>query len=190
MPRTILSFWCSAATLSLADKEKRAIWFQSVPGVLGLVYLEVLEDQEMMRTILLLAATLAIALSPPLESVARAQQKHAEHFAKCAKVCADCQLECDACTKHCMTLTAEGKKQHAKMAQLCADCGDCCKLCSALCAREGPLSRYMLECCVKCCDDCAAGCGKFPDDRRMAACAKLCQDCAKECRAMIKAFDQ
>ncbi len=96
----------------------------------------------MLRTLLLLTATAAIALAPSVEPLARAQQKRAGNFAKCAKLCADCQLECEACAKHCMALTVEGKKEHAKVADLCADCGDCCKACSALCAREGPLSRY------------------------------------------------
>ena len=111
----------------------------------------------MLRTFSLLAATLAIAVVAPVEQSARAQHGHAEHFLKCAKVCADCQLQCDSCFKHCLTLLADGKKEHAKTAQLCADC-----------------------------DECAAACAKTPDDKHMAACAKSCRDCAKECREMLK----
>ena len=112
--------------------------------------------------------------------------EHAEHFMKCANVCADCQLHCDSCFKHCLTLLIDGKKEHAKTSQLCADCGECCKSCSTLCARESPLARLMLECCEKCCDECAAACEKIPDDTHMAACAKSCRDCAKDCREMAK----
>src|SRR6516162_122471 len=96
----------------------------------------------MLRTFSLMAATLAIAVVAPVGQSARAQHGHAEHFLKCAKVCADCQLQCDSCFKHCLTLLADGKKEHAKTAQLCADCGECCKTCSTLCAKE---CREMLK---------------------------------------------
>jgi hypothetical protein len=139
----------------------------------------------MLRTFSLIAATLAIAVAPMGQS-ASAQHEHAEHFLKCAKVCADCQLQCDSCFKHCLIMTASGKKEHAKTAQLCADCAECCKTCSTLCARQSPLSLHMLECCAKCCDDCASACEKTSDDKHMAACAKSCRDCAKDCRAMVK----
>jgi len=140
----------------------------------------------MLRTFSLMAATLAIAVVAPVGQSARAQHGHAEHFLKCAKVCADCQLQCDSCFKHCLTLLADGKKEHAKTVQLCADCGECCTTCSTLCARESPLARPMLECCATCCDECAAACAKVPDDKHMAACARSCRDCAKECREMLK----
>lgn len=128
----------------------------------------------------------AVSTADAQEKSAHVEHEHAEHFMKCAKVCADCQLQCDSCFKHCLTLTAEGKKEHAKAAQLCVDCAECCKTCSTLCARQSPLSRAMLECCAKCCDDCAAACEKVPDDKHMAACAKSCRSCAKECREMLK----
>jgi hypothetical protein len=116
---------------------------------------------------------------------ARAQHDH-EAMMKCAKICAECQLHCDSCFKHCLGMLVEGKKDHAASAQLCADCAECCKLCATLCARHSPLSHPAAECCAKCCDTCATACEKFPDDKHMAACAKSCRDCAKECRAMIK----
>jgi hypothetical protein len=90
------------------------------------------------------------------------------------------------CFKHCTTLLAEGKKDHAKTVQTCADCAECCKLSATLCARSSPYSPAACECCAKCCDDCATACEKFPDDKHMAACAKSCRDCAKSCREMIK----
>ena len=140
----------------------------------------------MMRTCSSMAIALAVAVIAPLGPSARAQHEHAEHFMKCAKACADCQLQCDSCFKHCLTLLAGGKKEHAKTAQLCADCAECCKTCSTLCARQSPLARPVLECCTKCCDECAAACEKFPDDKHMADCAKACKECAKACREMIK----
>jgi hypothetical protein len=139
-----------------------------------------------MRTLSWMATVLAIALIASLRPSAGAEHEHAEHFLKCAKTCADCQLACDSCSTHCLGLLAEGKKDHAATAQFCADCADCCKTCSSLCARESPLARPMLECCAKCCDECAAACEKVPGDKHMAACAKSCRDCAKECREMHK----
>ena len=78
----------------------------------------------MLRTFYLTAAALAIAVVAPVGLSARAQHEHAEHFTKCAKVCADCQLQCDSCFTHCLTLLADGKKEHGKTARLCADCGE------------------------------------------------------------------
>lgn len=112
--------------------------------------------------------------------------EHDEHMLKVAKLCADCQLECDACFKHCLTLAADGKKEYAKTAQMCVDCAECCKACASLCARQSPLARHMLKCCEACCKDCAAACEKFPDDKHIAACAKICRECAKECASMGK----
>jgi uncharacterized protein DUF326 len=140
----------------------------------------------MMRTVSLMATALAVAVIAPLGPSARAQHEHAGHFLKCARACADCQLQCDSCFNHCQTLLADGKKEHVKTAQLCADCPECCKTCSTLCARQSPLTRPMLECCAKCCDDCATACENTPDDKHMAACAKSCRDCAKECREMLE----
>jgi hypothetical protein len=140
----------------------------------------------MMRTFSSMTTALVVAVIAPLGLSARAQHEHDEHFTKCAKTCADCQLECDSCFKHCLTLLTDGKKEHAKTAQLCADCAECCKTCSTLCARQSPLAKHMLECCAKCCDGCADACGTYPDDTHMTACAKSCRDCAKECRDLLK----
>jgi hypothetical protein len=140
----------------------------------------------MMRRFHWMPTSLALAVIAALGPSARAQHEHAEHFLKCAKACNDCQLQCDSCFKHCLTLLADGKKEHAKTVQLCADCGECCTTCSTLCARQSPLARPMLECCVTCCDECAVACAKVTDDKHMAACAKSCRDCSKECRAMLK----
>jgi hypothetical protein len=119
----------------------------------------------------------------------RAQDKapeHHEHFAACAKACADCQVSCDSCFHHCAALVAEGKKDHVKTMHTCVDCGECCKLAATLAARGSPFAKDACDCCAKCCDECAKACEKFPDDKHMAACAKSCRDCAKACREMIK----
>lgn len=130
-----------------------------------------------------MAAAVAVAVVAPIGQSAYAQGEHAAHFTKCAKVCADCQLACDACFTHCLTIT-DGDKQHVKTAQFCVDTADCCKTCASVCARGGPLAKLMLDCCGKCCDECAAACEKMPNDKHMAACAKTCRECSKECRNM------
>jgi hypothetical protein len=139
-----------------------------------------------MRTFCLIAAAIAVVVGASVGQSAHAQHEHAEHFMKCAKACADCQLHCDSCFKHCLTLLTDGKKEHAKTAQICADCADCCKACSTLCARQSPLACSMLQCTAKCCDERAAACEQLSDDKHMAACARSCRDCAKECRERLK----
>jgi len=111
---------------------------------------------------------------------------HAAHMLKCAKVCADCQVQCDACFTHCASLVSEGKKEHAKCMNNCVDCAECCKLCATLCARQSSFSAAAAECCAKCCDECATACEKISGDETMIACAKTCRTCAKECRDMMK----
>jgi len=139
-----------------------------------------------MQPLYLMAAAMVLSSAGSFSAPLRADDTHKDHFMKCAKVCADCKLECDSCFKHCLTLVSEGKKEHAKTAQFCSDCAECCSACATLCARQSPLARPMLECCAKCCDDCAKECEKFLDDKHMAECAKTCRDCAKECRELIK----
>jgi hypothetical protein len=114
---------------------------------------------------------------------------HHEHFDKCAKLCADCQVACDGCFHHCAELVAKGDKDHVKTMHTCVDCAECCKLAATLSARHSPFAKAACECCAKCNDECAAACEKFKDDKHMAACAKACRDCAKACREMIKHLD-
>ena len=167
------------ASLRLTS-EARAAWPRS-PHIL----LETL----MLRSTSLAACALAVTLFVP-GSLVQSADTHGSHLMQCAKVCADCQLECDSCFSHCLKLTAEGKKEHQKTAQLCVDCAECCKSCATLCARQSPLAPHMLACCAKCCNDCAAACEKFPDDEHMAKCAKVCRDCAKQCLEMGKKLDK
>ena len=110
---------------------------------------------------------------------------HSKHLKQCAKTCAECQTICDSCYDHCLSLLAEGKKEHEQTARLCADCAECCKTCATLCARQSPLAKQMLECCQSCCEECAQACEKFKDDKHMAECAKSCRECAKECKAAL-----
>jgi hypothetical protein len=121
---------------------------------------------------------------------AATQHEHDEHFMECAKACAECQLQCDSCFKHCLSLLANGKKEHLRTAQLCADCGECCRLAATLAARQSSLAGLACETCAKCCDECAAACEQRPDDKHLAQCAKSCRDCAKACRAMLKHLEK
>ena len=117
-----------------------------------------------------------------------ADHPHGSEMLRCATVCADCQVQCDACSVYCAKLVGEGKREHAKCMNMCIDCAECCKMCSSLCARQSELCVHGCECCAKCCNDCAAACEKFPDDKQMAACAKSCRNCVKECDAMAKSM--
>ncbi len=129
---------------------------------------------------------MALALSFVNATAFAADSPHAAHMLKCAAVCADCQVQCDACFHHCASLVSEGKKEHAQCMHCCVDCAACCNLCATLCARQSTLCAPVSECCAKCCDDCAAACEKMADDKQMAACAKSCRNCAKDCREMGK----
>jgi hypothetical protein len=138
----------------------------------------------MSRHIALLALAFAAALlSPAAQSKG---SEHSEEMMKCAKICAECQVICDSCFKHCLNLIGETQKEHAKTAQLCVDCAECCKACATLCARESLLARPMLECCEKCCKQCAEACEKHENDEHIAKCAKICRDCAKQCAEMLQ----
>ena len=131
----------------------------------------------------------AIAGFTALDGIhAKAQQPdgHHEHFAKCAKACADCQVSCDSCFHHCAALVASGKKEHVKTMHACVDCADYCALAAKLSARQSSFSASACDGCAKACDDCAKECEKFKDDRHMVDCAKSCRDCAKSCRTMIE----
>lgn len=133
-----------------------------------------------------MALALLVVSVPTFAARDAKDNPHAAHMMKCAAVCADCQVQCDACFRHCASLVSDGKKEHAKCMHLCVDCAECCKMCATLCARQSQLSGTAAECCAKCCDECAAACEKFPDDKQMATCAKSCRTCAKECRDMVK----
>lgn len=138
-------------------------------------------------SILMLGLAVATAgFAGSFNGQATAADQHGEKMMKCAKVCSECQLECDACFRHCLALLTESKHEHEKTARLCADCAECCKACATLCARESLLAGPMLECCAKCCKQCADACDKFEGDKHMAACAKACRTCEKECADMLR----
>src|SRR5438552_12222361 len=138
----------------------------------------------MLRTLLWAAAATTL-LTAPATTAPRSDEDNAMYM-RCAKVCADCQLKCDSCYEHCLTLVADGQKEHVKTAQYCTDCGEFCRSASVLTARKSSLSGYMCEGCAKACDDCATSCERVPTDAQMADCAKICRDCAKVCREMIQ----
>lgn len=108
------------------------------------------------------------------------------HYEKCAKACADCQLQCQACHHHCEELVAGGKKEHLKTLKLCVDCGDICALAANITARHGALSATICEACAKACDECGKACAQFTDDKHMQQCAEECKKCAAACREMLK----
>ncbi|MBI3410871.1 MAG: four-helix bundle copper-binding protein [Planctomycetes bacterium] len=141
-----------------------------------------------MNRISLFAVSVAVVLAsfPVRGAGGDDDPKHHENFAKCAKTCADCQLQCDACFHHCAKLLADGKKEHAKSMQLCVDCAELCSTAAKLVARHSPLSALACEACANGADLCAASCEKFDSDMHMAACAKACRQCARECREMVK----
>jgi hypothetical protein len=133
----------------------------------------------------------AAALAALGSGVAHADDKpqghaHAEHFAKCAKACADCMNACSACHQHCAGLVTTGKQDHARTMNLCNDCAEFCGAAAKVSGRHGPLSVLLCEACAKACDECGAACAKFPDEKHMADCAKACKDCAAACREMVK----
>ena len=134
----------------------------------------------------LLGSAAVVAMTTSQAKAEADDHPHSEHFTKCAKACADCQVSCDSCFHHCAVLVAKGDKDHVKTMHTCVDCAECCKLAATLSARSSPFAKHACECCAKCNDECATACEKFKDDKHMAACAKACRDCAKACRAMIK----
>ena len=130
-----------------------------------------------------LTAAAVLTLSAP--GVGRADDHHKKHFEDCAKICADCQVECEKNFHHCFKLVEAGKKEHAKAAHLSADCASFCTLSAKLTARQSELAVPACEACAKACDACAAECEKYPDMPEMKACAAKCRECAKSCRDMV-----
>jgi hypothetical protein len=114
---------------------------------------------------------------------------HTEHnpmMQECAKVCSDCQRECDTCATHCAHMLHEGRKAHLTTLMTCQDCATVCSAAAQIVARGGPHSVLICECCTKACDLCGTACEKFPDDEHMKACAEECRKCEKVCKAMVK----
>ena len=140
------------------------------------------------RTTVIAAIVLTLSLVGTSLFVVNAAEDspHAAPMLKCATVCNDCQIQCDACFTHCADMVNAGKKDYFKCMNACVDCADCCKCCSTLCARQSAFAGTMSTCCAKCCEECAAACEKFPDDKQLATCAKACRTCAKECAAMAQ----
>lgn len=123
------------------------------------------------------------------QSASAADDKHGEHgkhFEACAKVCAECQVECEKNFHHCFKLVEGGKKEHAKAMHLSVDCAELCVAAGRLSGRHSPVAVPACDACAKACDMCAAECEKFPDMPEMKACAQKCRECAKSCRDMVK----
>lgn len=131
---------------------------------------------------LLVAATVQIGTSARADD----EDKYHEHLMKCAKACADCQVQCDFCFQHCAELVAKGNKDHVATMETCLGCAEWCKLAAALTARRSPFATDACEGCLKCAEICAKACEKFPDDKHMAECAKSCRECVKACKEMLE----
>ena len=156
--------------------------YEIVPWLLEVIT----EDKENMITKLLSFSAIILALLTTNAPSTIEDGSHDDHALKCARLCAECQVECDACYHHCEMLVISGDKDHVQSMQLCLDCADCCKLCSSLVARQSPFSKKMSELCAACCDECAKSCSKFPKDKKMMACAAICKKCAESCREIAK----
>src|SRR5262245_52429304 len=120
------------------------------------------------------------------DAVRAADDKHAVHFDKCAKACADCMRECEACKHHCGQLVASGQKEHLTTVRTCSDCAEFCAAAARIVSHRGPMANLICESCAKACDVCGAACERFPNDKHMQACAKECRECAQACREMLK----
>jgi len=145
-----------------------------------------------MKNMLVLAAFAAafglsissVHSAPP--TAIKAADAHHAMYANCAKICADCMLECEKMVHHCSELAMSGKKDHARPAAIAAACAELCAVSAKLTARHSDLAPASCEACAKACDMCAAECEKFPDMPEMKVCADLCKKCAISCREMAK----
>ena len=116
---------------------------------------------------------------------ARADDHHKAHFEACAKVCSECQVECEKNFHHCFKMVEAGKKEHARAMHLSVDCAEFCTLSAKLTARQSGLAVPACGACVKACNARAAEYDKYPDVPEMKACATKCMECAKACLEMM-----
>jgi hypothetical protein len=110
---------------------------------------------------------------------------HGRSFTACADACAGCQRACDSCVRHCLTLVADGKKEHEQTLQTCLDCAEVCAAADRIVSRGGPLSDTICRACAEACQRCAEACERFANDEQMAACAKQCRTCQRACESML-----
>ena len=132
-----------------------------------------------------LVATVAGTRATAVETQEKTDAHHVM-YAACAKVCADCMVECEKMVHHCSEIVVAGKKDHVKPMQVAADCAEFCALSAKLTSRHSDLAPASCEACAKACDMCAAECEKFASMPEMKACAELCKKCAASCREMAK----
>ncbi len=133
-----------------------------------------------------LSAAAALALQANARADDKSHEGHGDMFEECADACADCQIECGSCARHCAMLLGEGKKEHMNTLQTCLDCAEICSAAAQIVARQGSFSTLICESCAEACSRCAAACEKVPSDKHMARCAKECRECETACRAMLK----
>lgn len=114
----------------------------------------------------------------------------ADHFDSCARVCFDCQQECEACATHCADMVGRGETGHMIALETCLDCSDVCAAAAHFLARRGYFSELLYQACAEgcaaACVRCAKECEKFGnEDEKMSACGAQCRVCEKSCREMF-----
>lgn len=114
------------------------------------------------------------------------EPQHVEHMRECAKICSDCQRECDACATHCGRVLADGKREHFATLMTCRDCADFCTAAAQIVARLGPFAALICQACADACARCGKECEKYPNDEHMKRCAEECRKCEKACNDMVK----
>jgi hypothetical protein len=106
---------------------------------------------------------------------------------ECLEACSDCAKTCEMTFHHCLTLVADGKKEHAKPLQYAADCAGFCALSACNIAKQSPLMAFSCEACADACKATFAVVSKFDSDEMKAAAKELAR-CEKSCRAMVEAM--
>jgi len=131
------------------------------------------------------AAALA-ALGSAGERRPEPKEPHSAMFDKCAKICSDCQRECEACATYCGKLLAKGAEHHFDTLMSCRDCADLCSAAASLTARQGPFSDLVCRACAEACARCAGQCEQHGrGDAVMTRCAEECRTCEAACRDML-----
>jgi hypothetical protein len=106
---------------------------------------------------------------------------------ECLEACSDCAKACDMGFHHCLTLAAEGKKEHAKPLEYFESCAGFCALSACNIAKHSPLMAFSCDACEDACKETLAVVSKS-DSPEMKAAAKALARCEKSCAAMVEAM--
>jgi hypothetical protein len=102
---------------------------------------------------------------------------------ECLEACSECAKACDMGFHHCLTMVAEGKKEHAKPLEFFESCAGFCALSACNIAKHSPLMAFSCDACK----ETLAVVSKF-DSEEMKAAAKALARCEKSCVAMVEAM--